>query len=659
MYKLKTEKIDSQIRLINTLLNRSRTGSASRFCFLLGAGCSASSGVPLAASVTEIIKTITFVQYHSSLNTVVRKKEERLPQFLARVNKYVAKYAIDYREFIQETESDFKSRLHNESKLYIPKKGKHFASPKQTFFIKAQFEDSLYGLWFEKYSGNPRNRQLLIEEIIEEIEPNGSYALFAYLMQTGYIQNVFTTNFDDLLNDALINFLGHKAKVYSHNDSALFIRFDNRKGNIIKLHGDFLYENIKNTLRETSSLSSNMESKFSEVLKTHDIIVVGYRGCDKSIMDVLSKVHKQHTFSVYWCDLDENQLHWRVIDFLNNCDDSHFIRIRNFDDFVFELFNSTREKIQIGLSEKAKLKENDMYQYLTNFYKNRYKRSHKICSEILARPKSVKKGKEILSIIKQSRRSVDELVRYYRLLADFNPNVDWIWNNLGIFYLRSSNYSDALHCFKKGIDINSTNPLLSYNLGVLFHDTEKLNDAQRAFKKATLLNPSFSESFNNLAATYNSQREYSKALIAINRAIAIAKRGKYLVNKGVILKNKDQVAKAIETFDEAIDSNEELERAYYNKSNALRLTKDYKEAEKYAKLAVSLDTDSEYGYCTLAQIYAEQGDSDKFYANLIEALKRNYPIWRHLDDRAFTRYKKEKKFMDLLVAYTPMNVNAS
>jgi tetratricopeptide (TPR) repeat protein len=653
---LKSEKVDSQIRLINNILRKNGDSVNSGYCFFLGAGCSVSSGIPLASQITFILKKLIFIEYNFSLNKVVRQPGESFHQYLDRVDAHIFKYEVAFEDFIKSTEESFSTRLESEKSIFEEYIKEHLPAEHVEEFRESFFHDRLYGLWFEKYSEKPRNRQALIEEIIENIEPSGPYILLGQLIKMGYVRNIFTTNFDDLISDSLIIYYGEKPRVYSHNEIAQYIRFNDKRPNIIKLHGDFLYENIKNINKETKRLDSNMEKKFSEALSNQDIIVLGYNGADESIMNVLSKVRKENKFTIYWCGMDERNLHWRVVKLLNEADDAYFIKIRDFDDFVFELFNQTPRTGEINLIQKARVNEAKMKNYLHSFYKKRFKRSHKICPEEYSIISEITVGNELLQKIKEETLPIEQVVNYYKFIAELNPSAEWVLNNYGVSLLKNDNHADALNIIKAAITNSPDYPLLWYNLGVIYHDTDRLEEAILAFRKASELDRNFSNAFNNLAVTYNSQREYELALSAIDKAINIQRDGKYLVNKGIFLKNKKQVKDAIKLYDEAIDKKEALLEAFLNKGNALRLLKEYDLAVEYSFKALKIDSDHEYIYATLAEIFAEKGDSDNFYVYLVEALKRNYPIWRHLDDRAFKNYKKEEQFIRLLKEYCPINI---
>lgn len=67
-----------------------------------------------------------------------------------------------------------------------------------------------YGFWFEERHPTRGQRRKRIQELVEDAEPTLGHILLATMMNEGYVPNVLTPNFDDLLFDAFYLFLeGH------------------------------------------------------------------------------------------------------------------------------------------------------------------------------------------------------------------------------------------------------------------------------------------------------------------------------------------------------------------------------------------------------------------------------------------------------------------
>jgi NAD-dependent SIR2 family protein deacetylase len=88
------------------------------------------------------------------------------------------------------------------------------------------------------------------------------YAYLVDLVNKGHLYAFFTTNFDDLLQEAFYQFSGKRPIMCAHESSVQSISITSTRPKIIKLHGDYLFDDIKSTLRETKSLEQNIKESF-------------------------------------------------------------------------------------------------------------------------------------------------------------------------------------------------------------------------------------------------------------------------------------------------------------------------------------------------------------------------------------------------------------
>ena len=275
----KEKKISDLVRFLSI-----RCDETPNYSLLMGAGCSISSG----------IKTGT--------------------QLINDWKKEIIEYADDYD-------------TSNTSDEYFEK---------QNWFD----ERNPYSSLFEKRYDLQRQRRAFVENEVANKNPSIGYAYLVKLIENNYFNAIFTTNFDDLLNEAFYRFSNIRPVVCAHDSAITSITVTSKRPKIIKLHGDYLFEDIKSTLRETESLEGNMKNKFIEFSKDYGLIVVGYAGNDRSIMDILSFLLKKEEFfknGIYWCIRkgDENisddlkKLLWK--------DKVFFIQIEGFDELMAEL----------------------------------------------------------------------------------------------------------------------------------------------------------------------------------------------------------------------------------------------------------------------------------------------------------------------------------
>lgn len=208
-------------------------------------------------------------------------------------------------------------------------------------------ERNAYSALFENRYDLQRHRRIFVEHEVSGKTPSIGYAYLVKLMEQGFFNTVFTTNFDDLLNEAFYRFSKNRPIVCAHDSSISGISVTSTRPKIIKLHGDYLFDDIKTTLRETESLEMNMKMKFQEFAKDFGLIVVGYAGNDRSIMDILTYLLQQEDYfknGIYWCirngehniSAELKKLLWR--------DRVFFVEIDGFD----ELFAEINHKLNNG-----------------------------------------------------------------------------------------------------------------------------------------------------------------------------------------------------------------------------------------------------------------------------------------------------------------------
>ncbi len=198
-----------------------------------------------------------------------------------------------------------------------------------------------YSSLFENRYELQRHRRMFVEKQVANKTPSIGYAYLVKLIENGFFNTVFTTNFDDLLNEAFYRYSTLRPIVCAHDSSISGVTITSSRPKIIKLHGDYLYENIKTTLRETDSLESNMRMKFQEFAKDFGLIVIGYSGQDHSIMDILKYLVAQEDYfknGIFWCIRKEDKEKISTeLSKLLWMDKVFFVEVDGFDELLAEL----------------------------------------------------------------------------------------------------------------------------------------------------------------------------------------------------------------------------------------------------------------------------------------------------------------------------------
>ena len=233
---------------------KTRTNEVPNYTMLLGAGASVTSGVRSARDLVEIWRKEIFSRFYPS----------------------------EMASYDPESAASLLARQHGD-------------------WYSQQRE---YSSLFERMFDLPRQRRMFVENEVSGQQPSMGYSYLIRLIEENFFNTVFTTNFDDLLNESFHQFSELRPIVCAHDSSISSVTVTSKRPKIIKLHGDYLFDDIKSTVRETESLEDNTKRKFIEFSKDHGLIVVGYSGSDRSIMDVLHFLLRQDDYfkhGIYWC----------------------------------------------------------------------------------------------------------------------------------------------------------------------------------------------------------------------------------------------------------------------------------------------------------------------------------------------------------------------
>ncbi|MGY0632740.1 SIR2 family protein [Luteimonas sp. A478] len=198
-----------------------------------------------------------------------------------------------------------------------------------------------YSSLFEKNFDLPRQRRMFVEQEVAGKVPNLGYAYLVRLIEEELVNTVFTTNFDDLLNEAFFQFSSVRPIVCAHDSSVSSITVTSKRPKVIKLHGDYLFDDIKSAVRETESLEDNIRKKFSEFCRDYGLVVLGYSGCDRSVMDVLQYLLRSDDYlkhGIYWCIRKGEEPSDELLKLLWR-DRVYFVEIDGFDELMATLHN--------------------------------------------------------------------------------------------------------------------------------------------------------------------------------------------------------------------------------------------------------------------------------------------------------------------------------
>jgi len=130
--------------------------------------------------------------------------------------------------------------------------------------------------------------------------PTRAHRAIARLVRGGYLRVVLSTNFDRLLEQALVA-EGVTASVIS-SDAAIagMTPLQHADCTVIKLHGDYLDLDTRNTVDELTDYSVPLNALLDQVLSEYGFIVCGWSGdWDTALRGAIVR-NTRHRFATYW-----------------------------------------------------------------------------------------------------------------------------------------------------------------------------------------------------------------------------------------------------------------------------------------------------------------------------------------------------------------------
>jgi hypothetical protein len=208
-------------------------------------------------------------------------------------------------------------------------------------------DPSEYSHYFEKCYPTSSSREQYIIKLVKNTKPSFGHNCLGELIINGKIKNTWTTNFDELIEvgirqlDPVFSF----RVLSSANKGSFDIIEDSAFPTVYKLHGDYRYDKIKNTLQEVQSLETVMNKKFEDSLASGSLVMIGYSGSDESIMSVLEKNVQKYDFlpnGLIWLKRKNSELPIRTIKLMESAcatnENSGIVDIDGFDEFMYSCY---------------------------------------------------------------------------------------------------------------------------------------------------------------------------------------------------------------------------------------------------------------------------------------------------------------------------------
>ena len=237
--------------------------------FLLGAGASVSSGVPLAGEMAE-----------------------KIVQWGYRVAKWAP--GSGNTSFLEGP--------------YVPRSDwLRWLEKKEWYQVGSELVDNYPHVVEDILRPQETRREFFIEITHPKVPIGQGYKRLAELMAQGCVRTILTTNFDTILPEfCQQNRRPHYVELIQTEADYTKFSYSRLHPQIIYLHGSVEHYTDKNTLTEINEkLDPVLVSELVRLLRDHPLIVIGYRGAEPSVMKHLLLDHvdesRGYRHGIYWC----------------------------------------------------------------------------------------------------------------------------------------------------------------------------------------------------------------------------------------------------------------------------------------------------------------------------------------------------------------------
>lgn len=436
-------------------------------------------------------------------------------------------------------------------------------------------DEEEYSLLFEKVCDQRSHRRIYIEGCVKDAKPSWGYIYLSNIIAHNYFNVTFTPNFDDLLNEACFLYADLRPIVCAHDSAVVDIRLTSARPKIIKLHGDFLYDSIKNTVRETEALEKNGRDKFMQFAREYGLVVVGYGGNDRSIMDTLEMVLRSEGHfpnGLYWCRRKQDKAS-RKLERLTRRENTYWVEIEGFDEFMAELhrglgltlpdgvrdpYKATTERLNTFILPKAEVKHPIIKEDIAGLEEQVKEFEQIVSAEAPIEELDMLLPYHFLGDREYDRGNYENALVHYEKALIQNPNNLDIMARMAVSYRLTENPDKALEMSQKMIDQAPHNSGGHFQKATSLTDLDRLQDAIASYDDAVKYTTDPASVLTSRSNALLMAGNWEKALSDAEKALQIRPHGDVaLINRCIALKRLGREEEAKEILQDTLPNIED------------------------------------------------------------------------------------------------------
>lgn len=362
-----------------------------------------------------------------------------------------------------------------------------------TFETAAEFYPQIFE---RRFRGDRESGYAELEKHMDGKSPSLGYTLLAEIIQETRHKVVVTTNFDNLVADALSMHAHQSPLVVAHESLVGFVRPQLRRPLVAKIHRD-LYFNPINDHDGVSNLEEGWKNALKKLFQYFTPIVVGYGGNDGSLMGLLNSLELGDIAGrIIWCYREGSPPPKLAQEVLLKHDGIK-VKIPGFDEFMLQL--------------AAKL--------VPDFDLNRIA----VRTEDLGKKSADRYRKQADQLMKALAQGTQDQLNTRQVMAQSVKSREswWAWE------LEAAVETDPFkteELYKQGLAQFPDSSELYYNYAIFLYRVKgDPENAKLMYERSLELNPDDYETLFNYASLIAVHyKDNDEALILVKRALALA-----------------------------------------------------------------------------------------------------------------------------------------
>jgi protein O-mannosyl-transferase len=384
-------------------------------------------------------------------------------------------------------------------------------------------------VYHRRYRDYKEQGYAFLEKAMEKAEPSFGYSVLAQIMANTQHKVAITTNFDNLIADALSVYTKTFPLVCGHESLTGYIRANLRRPLVAKIHRDLLLAPLNNP-DEIAKLPGEWATALKKILDRFTPIVIGYGGNDGSLMGFLSELAPIEG-GIFWCYRGNSGVDANVQDIVER-HKGRLVPILGFDELMLLLQEILKLPILLPQLQSAHDER------VTN-----YRKQFESLTASLAKLAETPLAEEAREPVRKAAAAAVE-----RLTKEKNW---WAWQ------LKADAEPDLAMkemIFRSGLEEFPSSAELTGNFAIFMKNVRKnYDEAERLYRKALELDPSDADYTGNFANFLHQVREdhgeaerlYRKALeLDANTANFAANFAQFLGARNRIEEAKEKAGRA-------------------------------------------------------------------------------------------------------------------